>query len=157
MFDGVATRKFASKEDWLDTYRERDDKTFNETMKLYEQVKQFPKPDVTLKIVRDHVKDTLSLAMTVGNKVYEVNVKLENIPTIDVIHLNKEANDILNTRLLKATTQVSKLESNRKKTQDLLRKERVENKALRIKIKKLHNDLLKGEGNQTKEEQLKSC
>ena len=36
-------------------------------------------------------------------------------------------------------------------TQELLRKERVENKALRVKIKKLHDDLLKGEGNSEKE------
>ena len=72
-------------------------------MKLYEQVKQFPKPDVTLKAVRDHVKDTLSLAMTVGNKVSEVNVNLGNIPTTNIIHLNRETSDILNTRLLKAT------------------------------------------------------
>ena len=52
-------------------------------MKLYEQVKQFPKPDVTLKAVRDHVKDTLILAMTVGNKVSEVNVNLGNIPSTE--------------------------------------------------------------------------
>ena len=115
-------------------------------VKLYEQVKQFPKTDVTLKVVRDHVKDTLSLAMIVGNKVSEVNVNLENIPTIDVIHLNRETSDILNTKLLKATIQVSKMESNKNKTRDLLRKERVENKALRIKIKKFQDDLLKGEG-----------
>ena len=38
-------------------------------MKLYEEVRQLPKPDVTLKTVRDRAKDTLSLAMTVGNKV----------------------------------------------------------------------------------------
>ena len=116
VFDGVATGKFASKEDWLETYRERADKTFNETVKLYEQVKQFPKPNITLKTIRDHVKDTLSLAMTVGNKVSEVNVNLENIPTIDVIHLKRETDDILNTIFLKATIQVSKLESNKNKT-----------------------------------------
>ena len=115
-------------------------------VKLYEQVKQLPKPDVTFKTVRDHVKDTLSLAMNVGNKVSKVNVNLENIPTTDVIHLNRETNDILNTRLLKATIQMPKMETNKKKTQDLLRKERVENKALTSKIKKLQDDLLKGEG-----------
>ena len=135
MFDGVVIGKFASKEDWLETYRERADKFFNETVKLYEKVKQFPKLDVTLETVSDHVKDTLSLAMNVGSKVSEVNVNLENIPTIDIIDLNKETNYILNTRLLKATIQVSILESNKNKNQDLLRKERVENKSLRIKIK----------------------
>ena len=65
-----------------------------------------PKPDVTLKIVRDHAKDTLSLAMTVGNKVSEVNVNLENIeniPTTNMIHLQRETCDIIYTRLLKST------------------------------------------------------
>ena len=146
VFDGQTPKKYASKEDWMNTYREKANKTFDETVKLYEQVKQFPKLDVTLKSVRDHVKDTLSLAMIVGNKVSEVNVNLGNIPITDMIHLNRETSDILNTRLLKATIQVSKLESNKKKTRDLLRKESVENKALRIKIKKLQDDLLKGEG-----------
>ena len=147
VFDGAATRKFLSKEECLETYRERADNFFNETVELYEQVKAFPKPDVILKDVRDHVKDTLSLAMNVGNKVFEVNVNLRNIPATDIIHLNNETSDMLNTRLLKVTIQVSKLESNKKKTLDLLRKERVENKALRIKIKKLQDDLLKSEGN----------
>ena len=54
-------------------------KTFDEIVKLYEEVRQLPKPYVTLKTVRDHAKDTLILAMTVGNKVSEVNVNLENI------------------------------------------------------------------------------
>ena len=52
------------------------DKTFDEIVKLYKEVTQFLKVDVTLKTIRDHAKDTLSLAMTVGNKVSEVNVNL---------------------------------------------------------------------------------
>ena len=38
------------------------------------------------------------------------------------------------------------MESNKKRAQDLLRKEKVENKALGIKIKKLQDDLLKVDG-----------
>ena len=109
-------------------------------------MRQFQKRDVTLKIVRDHAKYTLSLAMTVGNKVSEVNVKLENIPTTDMIHLHKEKGDIIYTKLLKSTLQLYKMESNKKKVQDLLRKEKVENKELRIKIKNLEDKLLKVDG-----------
>ena len=69
MFDGLTPNRYSSKEEWLNTYKEKDDKTFDETVKLYEEVRQFPKPDVTLKTIRDHAKYTLSLAMTVGNKV----------------------------------------------------------------------------------------
>ena len=75
--------------------------------------------------------------MTIGNKVLEVNVNLENIPTIDMIHFHREIGDIIYTRLLKPTLQVSKVECNKKKAHDLLQKEKVENKALRIKIKNL--------------------
>ena len=84
--------------------------------------------------------------MTVGNKVSEVNVNLENIPTTYMIHFHRETGDILYTRLLKSTLQVSKLGSNKKRGQDLLRKEKFENKALWIKIKKLQDDLLKLDG-----------
>ena len=66
-------------------------------------MRQFPKPDVTLKTVRDHAKDTLSLAMTIGKKVSKVNVNFENIPTIDMIHFQRETCDILYTILLKST------------------------------------------------------
>ena len=69
MFDGLTPNKYSSKEEWLNTYREKYGKTFDETVKLYEEVIQLPKLDVTLKTIRDHSKDTLSLAMTVGNKV----------------------------------------------------------------------------------------
>ena len=69
MFDRLTPNKYSSKEEWLNTYSEKDDETFDEIVKLYEEVRQFPKPDVTLKTVRDRAKDTLSLAMTVGNKV----------------------------------------------------------------------------------------
>ena len=69
VFDGVTPNKYTSKEEWLNTYMEVAYKTFDETVKLYKEVRQLPKPDVTLKPVRDHAKDTLSLAMTVGNKV----------------------------------------------------------------------------------------
>ena len=82
---------------------ERANKTFDEIVKLCEEVRHFPNPYVTLKTVRDHAKDTLSLAMTIGNKVSEVNVNLENIPTTYIIIFHKEIGDIIYTRLLKST------------------------------------------------------
>ena len=103
VFDGQTPNKYASKEDWLNTYREKVDKHFDETVKLYEEITQLPKRDVALKTVRDHATDTMNLAMTVGNKVSEDKVNLENIPTTDIIHLNRETSDILNTILLNAT------------------------------------------------------
>ena len=103
VFVGLNPNKYSSKEEWLNTYREKDDKTFDETVKLYEEVRQLPKPNVTLKTLTDHAKDTLSLAMTVGNKVSEVNVNLENVPTTYIIHFHREIGDILYTRLLKST------------------------------------------------------
>ena len=94
---------YASKEDWLNTYREKAGKNYDETIKLYEEIRQLLRPEVALKTVRDHAIDTLSLAMTMGNKVSEVRVNLEKVPTLDIIHLNRENDNILNTRLLKYT------------------------------------------------------
>ena len=53
---------------------------------------------MALKTMRDHATDTLSMALTVGNNVSEVNVNLKKVPTTDIIHLNRETIDILNTR-----------------------------------------------------------
>ena len=36
VFDGQTPSKYASKEDWMNTYREKADKTFDEIVKLYE-------------------------------------------------------------------------------------------------------------------------
>ena len=128
--------EFASKEEWLRSYRDRADKTFEETIELYRAV-CLPQPNVALKIVRDNTTDTLSLALAVRSKVSEVNVSLSNVPTSDIIHLNKETGDILNTRLLKATIQLSKSEESKVKTSNLLRKSRVEIKALKAQLNKL--------------------
>ena len=102
--------------------------------------------NVALKTVRDDATDTLILALAMGNKVSEVSVKLSNVPTTDIIHLNKETRDILNTRLLKATIQMSKLEESKEKTLNLLRKVRVENKALKTQINSLQNEAMQMEG-----------
>ena len=103
-------------------------------------------PNVALKIVRDHATDTLSLALVVGSKVSEVNVNLSNIPDFDIIHLSKEIRVILYTRLLKASIQLSKSEEIRAKTSNILRKSRVEIKALKAQIKSLQKEAIQMEG-----------
>ena len=135
VFDRVTPNNYTSKEEWLNTYREVADKTFDETVKLYEEVRQLPKPDVTLKTVRDHAKDTLSLAMAVGNKVSEVNVNIEKIPTTDIIHFHRETNDIIYIRFLKSTLQVSKLESNKKNLGTSYGKKRLRTRPFESKLK----------------------
>ena len=52
----------------MNTYKEKADKNFDETINIYEEIRQLSKLDVALKNVRDHGIDTLSLAMAVGNK-----------------------------------------------------------------------------------------
>ena len=89
---------------------------------------------MALKTVRDHATDTLILALAMGNKVSEVSVNLSKVPTTNIIHLNKETGDILNTQLLKVTIHMSKLEESKEKNSNLLRKARVENKALKAQI-----------------------
>ena len=54
VFDGQTPNRHSSKEYWLDSYRERADKTFNETSKLYNEIIQFPYPNMAWKTVRDH-------------------------------------------------------------------------------------------------------
>ena len=100
---------------------------------------------MVLKTVRDRATDTLSLALE-RNKVSEVSANLSEVPTTNIIHLNKEIGDILNARLLNATIHMSKLEGSKTKILDLLRKVRVENKALKVQINNLQNEAIQIEG-----------
>ena len=106
---------------------------------------RLPQPNVALKTVRDHATDTLSLSLAVGNKVFKVIVSLSKVPTSDIIHLNKETRDILNTRLLKATIQLSKSEESKDKTSNLLRNLRVEIKELKAQINNLQKEAIQME------------
>ena len=132
VFDGQTPNRHASKEDWLGSYQERDDKNFKERAELYSEAMWLPYPNVALNTIRDHATDTLSLALMMGNKVSKVNVKLAKVPTIDIIHLNKETGDIFNARLLKATIHMSKLEESKTKTLNILRKVIAKHRILEI-------------------------
>ena len=122
------------------------DKTFEETTELYRESACLPQPKVELKTVRDHATDTLSLALAVGNKVSEVNVSLSKFPISDIIQLNKEIRDILNTRLLKAAIQLSKSEESKAMTSNILRNSKVEIKALKAQINNLQKEAIQVEG-----------
>ena len=76
VFDGQNSSKNASKEEWLRSYQERADKTFEDIAELYHKASQLPQSNVALKAARDHTTDTLRLALAVGRKVSEVNVSL---------------------------------------------------------------------------------
>ena len=77
-------------------------------------------------------------------------MNLSKVPTTDIIHLNKESRDILNTRLLKATIQMSKMEESKEKTSNLLRKVRVENKTLKAQINSFQKEAMQIEGSAQK-------
>ena len=78
----------------------------------------------------------------IGNKVARLKVYPKKVPKIDVIHLHREIGDIIYTDFLQDTLQISKLQSNKKRVEDLLQKEKVENRAHQAQIKKLQVDLL---------------
>ena len=88
--------------------------------------------------------------MEVGNKVFEVNVSLSKVPTSDIIHPNKEIGDILNTGLLKANIQLSKSEESKVKTSNILRKSRVDIKALKAQLNNLQKEAIQMEGSTQK-------
>ena len=67
VFEGK--RGQASKEEWLKSYRDKADKTFEDTSELYREASRLLQPNVALKLVRDHATDTLSLALAAGSKV----------------------------------------------------------------------------------------
>ena len=132
-----ATYRYKSKTKLLHRYKDVGEIFFDENLKLYDELRKFPSQDVSLVMVRDHDKNTLNLVVTIGNKVAKIMMILKNIPRTDMIHLHREIGDIIYTDLMKATLQVSKLQLSKKRVEDLLRKEKVENKSRQMQIKKL--------------------
>ena len=82
------------------------------------------------------------MEVTTGNKVVEIRMNLNNIPTTDMIHLHRETSDIIYTDLLKETLQVSKLHLSKKRVEYLLIKEKVESKGHQKQIKKIQVESL---------------
>ena len=68
-----------------------DDKdvSIDECLKLYADIRIFFSKDAALVTVRDHVQNTLNLAIVTKKKVVEMRMNLENIPIPDMIHLHK--------------------------------------------------------------------
>ena len=82
-------------------------------------------------------KGTLNLVMIIGDKVAELKVDPKGIPKTNMIHLHQGISDFLYTDLLQADLQIYKLTVGKKRVEELLRKEKVENKAHQAQIKKL--------------------
>ena len=75
--------------------------------------------------------------MIIGDKVADPKVDPKRVPKSDMIHLHQGISDYLYTDLLQATLHISKITAGKKIVEELLRKEKVENKAHQAQIKKL--------------------
>ena len=95
-------------------------------------------------------KGTLNLVMIIGDKVYKLKVDTKEIPKTNMIHLHQGISDFLYTDLIQATWQISKLTIGKKRVEELPRKEKVENKAHQVQIKKILVDTLVADNSRDK-------
>ena len=121
--------KYKSKAKLLGKYREVGKKAFEERSKLCEEVDKFIGLKISLMTVRDPTKGTFNLAMIIGDKVAELKVDPKRVPKTDIINLHQGISDFLYIEVLKDTLQISKLTVGKKRVEEMLRNERVENKA----------------------------
>ena len=140
-----STNRYRSKTKLLEKYKENKDITMNESIKLSAEVRKACDHEVSLVFVRDHMHNTLNLAIASRNRVAEMRVNLDDIPVPDMIHLHKTTGDIIYTDLLKSPLKISRLKSRKSKVENQLRHEKMENKAHQAQIKKLQIDLLVAE------------
>ena len=73
----------------FDKYRDDKEVDIDESLKLYAYVRNISSKDVSLVIVKCHTQNTLNLAIETKNKVVEIRMNLESIPTPDMIHFHK--------------------------------------------------------------------
>ena len=87
--------KFKYRAYLYDKYKNDRDKSLDESLKLYANVRKISSKDVSLVTVKDHAKNTLNLALFTKNKVVEMRLNLENIPILDLIHLYKQTREVI--------------------------------------------------------------
>ena len=77
---------------------------------LYYEVKNISSKEVSLDNVKDHSKNTLNLAVATKNRIDEMRLNLKDIPVLEMIHLHKQAEEVIYSDLMYATLKVSKLQ-----------------------------------------------
>ena len=80
-------------------------------------------------MVNDLTKGTFNLAVIMVDKVVDLEVDPKRVPKTDIINLHQGISEFLYTDVLQAALQISKLMADKKRVQEMLQKERVENKA----------------------------
>ena len=129
--------KYRSKAELVDSYRDTGEKTYEEKVKLCDKVEKLPDHNTSLVIAIYQARGTLNLVVISGNTEAKIKVDLKRVPKTDMIHLHRGIGDIIYTDLLEATVQISKLTAGKKRVEELLRKEKVENEAHQAQIKKI--------------------
>ena len=121
----------------------QDKKSYSKKyLKLFPKVRDISDKKVSLIIVKDHVKNTLNLAVATYDRVLEMRLDLLKVPVPDKIHLHKHTGEVNYTDLLKATLKVSKLQTTISILENQLKREKIENKTYQQQIKKLQGDLV---------------
>ena len=75
-------------------------------MNFYSKVRDISDKDISLVIVKDHVKNTLNLAGATENRFLEMRLNLQKIPVPGKIHLHKKTGEVIDTDLMKSTLMV---------------------------------------------------
>ena len=79
-------------------------------MKLYSKLRDIKYREISL-TMKDHVENTLNLAVETQNRVSELRLNLQRIPVADKIHLHKKTREVIYIYFMKETLKVSKLQS----------------------------------------------
>ena len=91
----------------FDKYRDDKEVATNESLKLYEDARKLSSKDVSYVTIRAQTQNTLNLEIETKNKVVEMRMNIENIPTPDMIYFHKHTGEVIYDDLLKATLKVS--------------------------------------------------
>ena len=61
--------------------------------------------------MKDHVKNTLNMAIAIQKRVIEMRLNLQKIPVPGKIHLHKHTEEVIYTNLMRDILKVSKLQT----------------------------------------------
>ena len=104
--EGGSSDNYKSRSDLYARYGQDKIFSLEKYLKFYSKVRDISDKDISLFIVKDHVKNTLNLAGATENRFLEMRLNLQKIPVPSKIHLHKKTGEVIDTELMKSTLMV---------------------------------------------------
>jgi hypothetical protein len=140
IFDRSSKETYQSKEDLTKQCVNKGTIALGEMRDLVPEVENISPHKSFLFIVRDVEKITFNITVSYEYKVFEINIRYDNISDLDKVKFHKHTNDMLYSDYLILSLKNSKLSSYEMKLEGHLRREKASRRAWQNQVKRMESE-----------------